>query len=33
MEFQPDGTVSMPIQMNELTKGGTKVLTNRSPDP
>jgi len=26
MEFQPDGTVSMPIQMNELTKGGTKVL-------
>jgi branched-chain amino acid transport system substrate-binding protein len=26
MEFQPDGTVKMPIQMNELTKGGTKVL-------
>ena len=26
MEFQPDGTVSMPIQMNQLTKGGTKVL-------
>ena len=26
MEFQPDGTVSMPIQMNMLTGGGTKVL-------
>ena len=26
MEFQPDGTVSMPMQINELTKGGTRVL-------
>src|SRR6185503_7481538 len=26
LEFQPDGTVSMPIQMNMLTGGGTKVL-------
>jgi hypothetical protein len=26
LEFQPDGTVKMPIQMNELTKGGTTVL-------
>jgi len=26
MEFQPDGTVSMPLQINELTGGGTKVL-------
>jgi branched-chain amino acid transport system substrate-binding protein len=26
LEFQPDGTVSMPMQINELTKGGTKIL-------
>jgi len=26
MEFQPDGTVSMPLQINELTGGSTKVL-------
>ena len=26
MEFQPDGTVSMPMQINELTGGATKVL-------
>lgn len=26
MEFQPDGTVSMPIQMNMLAGGSTKVL-------
>lgn len=26
MEFQPDGTVKMPIQMNEIAGGATKVL-------
>ena len=26
MEFQPDGTVILPMQINELTKGGTKIL-------
>ena len=26
MEFQPDGTVVLPMQINELTKGGTKIL-------
>ncbi len=26
MEFQPDGTVSMPMQINEITGGATKVL-------
>ena len=26
MEFQPDGTVTLPMQINELIKGGTKVL-------
>jgi ABC-type branched-subunit amino acid transport system substrate-binding protein len=26
MEFQPDGTVSMPMQINELIKGGSKIL-------
>ncbi len=26
MEFQPDGTVSMPMQINELVKGGSKIL-------
>jgi len=26
LEFQPDGTVTMPMQINELTRGGTKIL-------
>jgi ABC-type branched-subunit amino acid transport system substrate-binding protein len=26
MEFQPDGTVQMPMQINEITKAGSKIL-------